>query len=235
MATPAPRSGSVVVAIIAAAGSGTRVGGGVPKQFLKVAGRTILEHALQRLERHPEVDAVVAVVPASRLRAARMLMRRHPRLVAVVPGGARRQDSVELGLRAAPGGEDAIVLVHDAARPLVAPAVVSAIIRAARRRGAAVPGIAPADTVKSVDGGGRVTGTLDRSALRLIQTPQGFRASWLRRAFLDAAAKGTTATDDASLVEAAGMPVVVVEGDPANFKITTRADLAALRARLRRR
>ncbi len=234
MATPKPSAGSVVVAIIAAAGSGTRVGGGVPKQFLKVGGRTILELTLGRLERHPEVDALVAVVPPRRLRAAKLMMRRHPRLVAVVAGGARRQDSVERGLRAAPGGERAIVLVHDAARPLVAPELVSSIIRAARRRGAAVPGIAPADTVKSVDGGGRVTGTLDRARLRMVQTPQGFRASWLRRAFRRAAVEGTAATDDASLVEAAGMPVVVVDGDPLNFKITTRADLLRLRALMRR-
>jgi len=222
------------VAIVAAAGNGTRVGGAVPKQFLRFGGRTLLDHAVSRLARHPDVDAVVAVVPLARLRSASRLMARHPRLVAVVAGGPRRQDSVERGLEAIPGGREAIVLVHDAARPLVSGRVVSAVVRAARRDGAAVPGLSPADTVKVISAAGRVERTLDRASLRLIQTPQGFRAEWLRRAYAVARRRRIDATDDASLVEAAGMPVTVVDGDPRTFKVTTRADVARLRALMRR-
>ncbi|MBI3448508.1 MAG: 2-C-methyl-D-erythritol 4-phosphate cytidylyltransferase [Acidobacteria bacterium] len=222
-----------VVAIVAAAGSGTRVGGSVPKQFLKAGGRTLLDHAISRLARHPDVDAVVAVVPASRVRSASRLMARHRRLVAVVAGGRRRQDSVERGLAAIPAGRGVLVLVHDAARPLVSPKVVSAIVRAALRDGAAIPGLAPADTVKEVSVAGRVERTLDRSSLRLIQTPQGFRAEWLRRAYAVARRRRLDASDDASLVEAAGMPVTVVDGDPQTFKVTTRADVVRLRAFMR--
>jgi len=226
------RGAGIVVAVVAAAGSGTRLGGAVPKQFLAVAGRTILDHALGRLGRHPEVDVLVAVVPKGRLRSLEGLKRRHAKLQAVVAGGAVRQESVERGLDAAPGGDGAIVLVHDAARPLVSPSVVSEIIRQARRVGAAVPGIAPADTVKEVGPGGRVRKTLERARLRLIQTPQGFRASKLRRAYAEARRRGIVATDDASLVEAAGMKVVVVEGHPDTFKVTTPDDLKRLRGLL---
>jgi 2-C-methyl-D-erythritol 4-phosphate cytidylyltransferase len=229
------RGAGIVVAIVAAAGKGTRVGGAVPKQFLKVEGLTILEHTLTRLGRHPGVDAIVAVVPAARVAEVTRMKRRHPRLHSVVAGGARRLDSVARGLRAAPGGDRAVILVHDAARPLVDPAIVSAVIEGARRFGAAVPGLAPADTVKVVGGGGRVKATLDRARLRMIQTPQGFRASWLRKAFDATARPRKSATDDAALVEAAGMPVRVVEGDPMNFKVTTREDVARLRSLLRRR
>jgi 2-C-methyl-D-erythritol 4-phosphate cytidylyltransferase len=230
-----PRDAAAVVAIVAAAGSGTRVGGAVPKQFLKVGGRTLLEHALRRLGSHPAVVALVAVVPRARLKDAAALARKHPKLVAVVAGGARRQDSVERGLAAISAGDGAIVLVHDAARPMVPRAVVSSVIEAARRHGAAVPGLPPSDTIKMVGRGGRVIRTLDRSGLRMVQTPQGFRISALRRAFRVARRRHLVATDDASLAEAAGVPVVVVPGDPANFKVTTRDDLGRLRGFGRRR
>ena len=228
------REATTVVAIVAAAGDGTRVGGTVPKQFLKVGGRTLLEHALRRLERHKAIDALVAVVPSARLRGARGLMARHPKLIAVVAGGERRQESVERGLSAIRPGEFDIVLVHDAARPMVPREVVSEVIEAARRHGAAVPGLPPADTVKLVGRGGRVTRTLDRASLRMIQTPQGFKVSSLRRAFSEARRKNAVGTDDASLVEAAGMPVFVVPGHPANFKVTTRDDVQRLRVLARR-
>jgi len=228
------RGATRVVAIVAAAGSGTRVGGTVPKQFLRVGGRTLLEHALHRLAAHPGIDAIVAVVPRGRLRGAAALMRRHPRVIAVVAGGARRQESVERGLAAIGPGACDIVLIHDAARPMVPREVVSSVIEAASRHGAAVPGLRPADTVKLIDRGGRVKRTLDRESLRMIQTPQGFRIASLRRAFREARRRDLVATDDASLVEAAGMAVYVVPGHPANFKVTTRDDVRRLRGLARR-
>jgi len=224
-----------VVAIIAAAGQGRRSGLRLPKQFLRVGGRTLLEHAVSRLAGHPEVDAVVVVVPAGRLAWAERRVGRAAKVAAVVPGGARRQDSVEHGLRADPARRAEIVVIHDAARPLVPAAVISAVIRAARRSGAAVPGVPPSDTVKVVGRGGRVVRTLPRDTLRMIQTPQAFRASWLRKAYERAASRGMSWTDDASIVEAAGRPVRVVPGSPESFKVTNPQDLALLRALVGRR
>ena len=217
-----------VVAVVVAAGEGRRTGFRTPKQFLKVRGRTLLDHSIERLSAHPEVESIVVVVPRSRAAALRRLVAAHRKVVAVVPGGVRRRDSVERGLEAtgSPGGT--IVLVHDAARPMVPSALIGSVIAGARRCGAAVPGIPPADTVKEVGRGGRVRRTLDRRSLRLIQTPQAFRVEWLREAFRSVS-RSREANDDASLVEAIGRPVLVVEGCPRNLKITTAADITGLR------
>jgi 2-C-methyl-D-erythritol 4-phosphate cytidylyltransferase len=128
-----------------------------------------------------------------------------------------------------------ILLVHDAARPLAPADVTSAVIRSARRHGAAAPGVLPSDTVKQVTRSGRVIRTLPRDDLRLIQTPQGFRADLLRRASAAARARRIRVTDDSSMVEAAGYTVRIVSGDPEGFKVTTSHDLGRLRESLRRR
>lgn len=159
-------------------------------------------------------DGVVLVVPAAHVddeaEAADV----------VVVGGATRSGSVRAGLAAVPG-DAVIVVVHDAARPFAAPALFDAVVRAVRGGAdGAVPGVAVADTIKQVSDG-QVVATLDRDSLVAVQTPQAFTASALRRAH----AGGGEATDDAALVEAAGGRVVVVPGDPANTKITLRADL----------
>lgn len=141
-----------------------------------------------------------------------------------VAGGAERTDSVAAGLAALDPGCD-IVLIHDAARCLAPLTLFQRVVEAVRAGAAgAVPGLPVIDTVKTVDPDGVVTGTPDRASLRAIQTPQGFRASVLRDAY--AAAAGRPATDDAALVESAGGRVVVVDGDPLAFKVTTAADLA---------
>jgi 2-C-methyl-D-erythritol 4-phosphate cytidylyltransferase len=223
------------VAIIAAAGAGRRAGLRTPKQLLRVGGRTLLEHAVARIGAHPEVDAIVVAAPRGRTRAVAALLRRHPKVAAVVAGGRRRQDSVRAGLRAPAAREAGLVLVHDAARPMVPGRVVADVLRMARRVGAAVPGLAPSDTVKLVAASGRVVRTLPRRRLRLVQTPQAFRADWLREAFEKDRRRGGEATDDASLLEAIGRPVAVVEGDPANFKVTSPGDVRRVRALARRR
>jgi 2-C-methyl-D-erythritol 4-phosphate cytidylyltransferase len=236
MRTSAGKGGrGAVAAIVAAGGEGRRAGLRVPKQFLKVGGRTLLEHAVSRLAAHPSVDFVVAVVPAGRLRQTRRLLSGRPKIAAIVPGGVRRQDSVEAGLAAVDARGASIVLVHDAARPLVPAAVIGAVIREARRSGAAVPGVPPVDTVKLLGPDGKIERTLPREDLRMIQTPQGFKSAWLRQAFVRAAARRSEATDDASLVEAAGRRVAVVPGSPENFKVTTAEDVARIRGLLRRR
>jgi 2-C-methyl-D-erythritol 4-phosphate cytidylyltransferase/2-C-methyl-D-erythritol 2,4-cyclodiphosphate synthase len=142
-------------------------------------------------------------------------------------GGATRQDSVRAGLEALARHGPAIVLVHDAARPFCSPALVSRAIAAAREGGAAIPGLAVTDTIKSVDPGGRITGTVDRNQLRAVQTPQAFRFAPLLEAHRRAAAAGRDDfSDDAALAEWAGCPVSVFEGEQSNMKLTTAEDFA---------
>jgi 2-C-methyl-D-erythritol 4-phosphate cytidylyltransferase len=197
---------------VVAAGSGARFGG--QKQFEELEGRRVVDWAL--VASRSVADNVVLVVPADRIdddTAAADV---------VVAGGATRSDSVRAGLAVVPP-DAGIVIVHDAARPFAAPALFEAVV-AAVRDGAdgAVPGVPLADTIKRV-ADGRVVATLDRSELVAVQTPQAFTAAALRRAH----AGGGDATDDAALVEAAGGVVAVVPGDPANTKITLRADLGS--------
>lgn len=188
-----------------AAGSGARFGG--PKQFEPLRGRRVIDWSLAAAR--AACDGVVCVLPAGTAKS-------EPAADISVPGGATRSESVRAGLAAVPDGATVIV-VHDAARP-VAPASLFAEVIAAVRQGAdaAVPGVAVHDTIRHAD-----EGVIDRSHLVAVQTPQAFRASALRAAH----AAGGEATDDASLVEAAGGTVVVVPGRSHNLKITDPGDL----------
>lgn len=207
--------------IVVAAGTGQRFGGEVPKQFLPLGGRRVLDWAVAGAR--AATDGVVVVVGAAA----------DPGTVdadAVVLGGAERSDSVRAGLEALPPDCD-IVVVHDGARPLADPALYRAVV-AAVRAGAdgAIPGTAVTDTIKAVRDG-VVVDTPDRDSLVAVQTPQAFRVDALRRAHDG----GGQATDDAALVEARGGRVVVVAGDPDNLKITQPADLARAEAVVARR
>ena len=224
-----------VWAIVVAGGSGSRFGGVVPKQFLELAGRPVVIWALSAAA--AACDGVVAVVPEGHAgfgadRGGRPFLAAGPSATgAVVAGGPTRAASVRAGLAAVP--DDAgIIVVHDAARPLAGVELFQRVV-AAVRAGAdgAVPGVPVPDTVKRVDPAGRVVETPDRAALRAIQTPQAFSAAVLRRAH----AAGGEATDDATLVEALGATVVVVDGDPANLKVTGPDDLARAEVLLDRR
>jgi 2-C-methyl-D-erythritol 4-phosphate cytidylyltransferase len=215
-----------VWAIVVAAGSGSRFGESVPKQFLDLGGRRLFDRAAAAAA--AACDGVVAVVPAAFLDTAAVTGG------TAVAGGATRSASVRAGLAAVPEDAD-IIVVHDAARPLAGPELFERVV-AAVRAGAdgAVPGLPVPDTIKRVDardGGAVVVDTLDRPALRAVQTPQAFRAAVLHRAH----AAGGEATDDAALVEALGGVVVVVDGDPAYLKITTPEDLLRAEALLARR
>jgi 2-C-methyl-D-erythritol 4-phosphate cytidylyltransferase len=193
-------------AIVVAAGSGERFGD--RKQYLPLGGLRVLDWALRdAVER---CDGVVLVVPAD------VADEPEPSVASVVAGGESRSDSVRHGLAAVPADADVIV-VHDGARPVPVGAVWDRVL-AAVTDGAdgAVPGVAVVDTLREVGGA-----SVDRTAFVAVQTPQAFRAAVLRAAH----AAGGDATDDASLVEAAGGRVVVVDGDPANIKVTTRIDL----------
>jgi 2-C-methyl-D-erythritol 4-phosphate cytidylyltransferase len=221
------------VAIIVAAGRGERLGAGRPKAFVELRGEPLLLRAARAFAAAGSVAGLIAVVPEAEVQAAGRLLAPLPKLLAVVAGGARRQDSVQAGLTQLPPGFDGVVLVHDAARPLVEPALVDAVARAAAEHGAALPVLPIADTVKRVQDG-RVTGTLDRSELGAAQTPQGFRVGLLARAYQAALRDGATLTDEAMAVERLGEPVAAVAGSSRNRKLTTPEDLAWAEDLLRR-
>ncbi len=215
-------------AIIVAAGKSKRLKSPVPKPFLRVDGqKTMLDLCLKSFRKAGGLGSVVVVTqPAYLERAAQAIQRAGLRGLAV-EGGKEREDSVLRGLLVLPPALK-YVLVHDAARPLVKPAVIQRVLKALRGWGAVIPAVPVADTLKAVSGS-RVVKTLDRSALRAVQTPQGFRLPLLRKAFWKGGPQGSRLTDDAAVAEAAGYSVHVVEGDSLNFKVTTPEDLQRLR------
>ncbi|MBX6378976.1 MAG: 2-C-methyl-D-erythritol 4-phosphate cytidylyltransferase, partial [Clostridia bacterium] len=213
-------------------------GAGRNKCFLPLAGRPLVVYSLEALEA-AGVSAVVVVVPAGEEAWSRRQLELHglKRIVRVVPGGPRRQDSVRLGLQALVEavGEVALVVVHDGARPLVRPSLVDRVVVAARRWGAAVPGVPVVDTVKRVDGQGWVAATPARDGLVAVQTPQAFRRELLEAAHVRAVAEGWECSDDAGLVERNGGGVRVVPGDVDNLKVTWPEDLEWAECLLQRR
>ncbi len=218
------------LAILVAAGRGDRMGAARPKAFLLLRGEPLLLRAARAFS---AAGALVAVVPAEEIPAAREILQPVANLAAVVAGGATRADSVEAGLAAAPKGFVGIVLVHDAARALVEPALVEAVAAAARRTGAAIPVLPVVDTIKRLSDG-RVVETIDRSTLGAAQTPQGFRYGLLVEAYARARKDGALLTDEAMAVERMGEPVEAVAGSARNLKITTPADLRRAEDLLRR-
>lgn len=220
-------------AVVVAAGSGSRMGPGVlPKPYLSLAGQPVLARALAAFEAAPQIAGVIVVAAAEHVdRCERTVV--HPfglrKVRRIVAGGASRQASVARGLGAVPN-EAEWIAVHDGARPLLTPDLIDRCLAAARRTGAAIAGLPVKETIKSVTPAGLVAVTPPREALWSVQTPQVFRAAWLREAHARSAPQALTATDDAALVEALGYPVAVVPGDPANVKITTPEDLAVAEA-----
>jgi 2-C-methyl-D-erythritol 4-phosphate cytidylyltransferase / 2-C-methyl-D-erythritol 2,4-cyclodiphosphate synthase len=220
-----------VTAIIAAAGEGRRLGAPLPKQLLDIGGRSILERSVAAFASHPRVDEVIVVLPAALAAAPPDWLGDSTRLTAVriVAGGERRQDSVANAFDNVPPGSD-VVLVHDAARPFVTSELISRAIDGAAQYGAAIAALPVHDTVKRVASGDPplITATLPRETIYLAQTPQAFRRDVLKAA-VALGRSGAEATDEAMLVEQAGHPVHVIEGDPANVKITTPEDLQRAR------
>jgi 2-C-methyl-D-erythritol 4-phosphate cytidylyltransferase len=212
-------------AIIVAAGQGERLGASRPKAFVELGGQSLVLRSALVFDQAPSVDAVVVVVPASEIEAARGLLAPVRKLRAVVAGGSRRQDSVLEGLKQAPDGFDGLVLVHDGARPLADVPLVESVCRAARETGAAVPLLGLVDTVKRVRDG-RVIETVNRDELRAAQTPQAFRFELLVAAYEAAFRDRVVLTDEAMAVERVGGAVAAVPGSPRNRKITTPEDLA---------
>src|SRR3989449_933959 len=215
--------------VIPAGGGGTRFGGPLPKQFIKLGRAPILAGAVGHFTRHPAVIAIVVAAPEIHVERTRRALvrvtRRAP--VLVVQGGGMRQDSVWLALQAIPRNADMIV-VHDAVRPLITRGLIDAVVGAGAEAGAAICALPIAETVKRVRQD-VVESTLDRSELWAVQTPQAFRAALLREAHEKARRDSVVGTDDAMLVERLGHPVRVVRGLAENVKITTPEDLRRAR------
>jgi 2-C-methyl-D-erythritol 4-phosphate cytidylyltransferase len=203
---------------------------GEDKLWAPVSGRPVFAITLESIAAAGCFDLIVIAAPTGRWEAIRGIAAAHQLAdVLLLEGGERRQDSVAAALARCDDCD--LITVHDAARPLTPSQVFRAVLDAARADGAAIAGVPCVDTVKQVLNG-HVQATLDRGSLIAAQTPQSFGADVLRRAHAHAAADGMTAGDDATLVEAIGVPVTVVPGDPRNFKITFPQDLVLLRSLL---
>ena len=219
--------------IVPAAGRGERLGPGAPKALRTLAGQPILLHAVRNLATARDIDMIVVAVPEESVEESRALLAGIELPLVIVSGGETRQDSVARALLALPPEVD-VVLVHDAARPLVPSEVVDRVAAAVRAGAPAViPTLGVVDTIKEVDADGVVQATLDRSRLHAVQTPQGFVRDVLQTAH--AASDGGDATDDAGMVERMGVKVHVVPGHEEAFKITRPLDLVLAEAILVRR
>lgn len=227
-----------VAAIIAAGGRGTRFGSGRPKQLLEIGGKSLLARSVDAFARCASVNELVVVLPPDLVSRPRDYLHSVGKPVRIVAGGRRRQDSVANGFGAVAAAADLIV-IHDAARPFVSDALISRTIEAGWRFGAAIAAVPASDTVKQAadrpadDEPRPVARTLAREHIYLAQTPQAFRRDILSEA-LALAATGAEATDEATLVERAGHQVRLVDGEPANIKITTPEDLRLAEAILAR-
>ena len=223
-----------VFVILPAAGMGTRMAAGshaaAPKQFLSVGGVPVLVRSVKAFLEVTRVDAVCVAVRASereRVEAQFQEFKLGPR-VHMVEGGDHRQESVSNALAALDCDDDDVVLVHDAVRPLIDAGTIERTIDAVARHGAAIVGLPAVDTIKQVErmaGGAIITATIPRELVVLAQTPQGALVGLLRRAFAEAEADGFAGTDEASLLERAGIEVAVVAGSAQNFKITQPGDI----------
>ena len=211
-----------VSAIIAAGGRGLRFGGGgQPKQLAMLVGRTMLQRSVDAFVDSDVVAEIIVALPAQLTAAPPDYLHARTKPVLIVEGGERRQDSVRLAFERIDRRAD-VVVIHDAARPLVTASLIRRTVDAAFEAGAAIAAVRASDTVKRSDAAGRVAETLPRDHIYLAQTPQAFRVDVLRHALTITA----EATDEAALVEQAGHPVQLVDGDPRNLKVTSPDDLA---------
>jgi 2-C-methyl-D-erythritol 4-phosphate cytidylyltransferase len=231
-----------VFVIVPAAGLGTRMASpsaakskkrSPSKQFKELGGVPILVHTLRTFAATPEVYEIIVALRKDEIAGFRaQVEKQYPAILnkrlQLVEGGEHRQDSVAAALAHTAADPDDVILVHDAVRPLVSPEIIASVIEAAQQHGSAIAGWPAVDTVKQVErtaDGALIKATIPRASIVMAQTPQGFRYSILKKAFADATADGFLGTDEASLIERAGLPVFVVMGSPRNLKITTPADL----------
>ncbi|MGB8013006.1 MAG: 2-C-methyl-D-erythritol 4-phosphate cytidylyltransferase [Terriglobales bacterium] len=227
-----------VFVIVPAAGLGTRMAPPSPakpktKQFKELGGTPILIHTLRTFAAEPAVHEIVVALRPDEIAGFRaQLETQYPEILRkplqLVAGGEHRQDSVAQALSHIAAEAEDIVLVHDAVRPFVTSEIIAHVIEAAQLHGSAIAAWPAVDTIKQVErtaDGALIKATIPRASIVMAQTPQGFRYRILRKAFDDAAGDGFLGTDEASLIERAGLPVEVVMGSPRNLKITTPADM----------
>ena len=227
----------MISALIVAAGQGVRMGSSQRKQYLQLYGSPVLVHTLRAFDRCPDIRSILVVVPPTEMDYCNneILPAAAPKSpVKLIAGGRRRQDSVFNGLQCL-GDGPGLVLIHDGVRPLVPMKLIHNCIQGALQWGACIPGVQAVDTLKQTDAQGNILGTLPRESIWMAQTPQAFSLPIIRRAHLEARRQGLEATDDASLVEALGVPVHVISGSRENIKITTPEDMAYAEALLKLR
>ena len=223
-----------ITAVIPAGGSGRRMQKSEAKQYLLLRGIPLLVHTLRTFQKAPFIGDIVLVVPAAdvpRIQSDIVDAFAMTKIRQIVAGGKERQDSVRNGL-AVLSADCEIVIIHDAARPFVSPALIEKAANGAMQEGAVAVGLRVRDTVKQCDGEGRVIETLDRDQIWMAQTPQAFRRATIVAAHQKAQEENFYGTDDAMLVERMGIPVRMIEGIPDNIKITTTEDLAWAEYRL---
>lgn len=221
MQKPSPK----VVAIVAAAGQGKRLGQTTPKQFLEIQGKPVFIYTLEKFDLCGDVDEVILVVQAGQIKKAQNCidMWHIQKVKKIVEGGTERQDSVQNGIGEIPGGTG-FVVIHDAVRPFVSVEKIIEVIRMAKKEGAAILAVPVKNTIKFGEDG-QVKKTLERKSLWSIQTPQVFRTDWIKRSYTEARQHRISATDDAFLLERLGYPIQIVEGEEQNIKITSAMDL----------
>lgn len=220
------------VAIITAAGFGKRMGTDKPKQYLELQGKPILCHTLEKFQKAAFIDGIILVTDHGSISFVRDKILKDfpcPKVKWIVSGGTKRQDSVNLGLKAVPLGAE-VVCVHDSVRPFITPKLINKNVEEARSHGACIVAIPVKDTVKRVDHEGRIVETVERAGLWLAQTPQTFRYDVLESAMNQAMTEGFYGTDEAMLVERYGHEVCILPGNERNIKITTPEDLVIANA-----
>ena len=220
-----------VSCIIVAAGSGIRLGASIPKAFVKINGKPMLEYSLKAYQDCKHINEIILVKPPSHQFNGLKYFDRFSKLAAIVSGGKERLDSVRTGLNSV-SSKAGMVLIHDAARPLIKPEQIEAVISATKKHGAAILASPVTDTIKSADKTW-IKGTLDRSGLWKAQTPQGFRKEILGRSHFSW--RKLIATDDSQLAELVKVKVRIVPGDDSNIKITTPIDLEIASCLLKKR
>lgn len=217
-------NGIITSAIIAAAGSGSRMKSEIPKQFMPLCGIPILVRTLLKFESCPDIDEIIIVTRKSDIKTVENIVSEYKigKVYSITEGGSTRQESVQNGLNAAHGK---YVLIHDGARPFVTPEQISSVIDELHSCDAAALGIPVTDTLKLVNSEESIIGTQSRDGLYCIQTPQGFKTDVIKQAHKTAAADGLSVTDDCALCENIGIEVRVVHGSSSNIKITTPEDM----------
>ena len=218
-----------IAVIIAAAGSGVRLGGDIPKQFQLLGDKPILAHTMDAFNRADIVRDIIVAVPEEHVTYSQEIVARFgcTKVRATVPGSTSRAASVYSALKLLPADTE-IVLIHDGVRPFVSGRLIKAVAESSMTHGAAIAGTVMTDTLKEADENGQITATPDRRRFWRAQTPQGFTYELIMKAYAQGEKDGilSHATDDSALVERLGVPVYMVEGDAGNIKITTQEDLA---------